>query len=264
MIEEATAGRTPSADRFRDMLRSGACLSGLHLRDVDLAGSAGYDLRLAECVFRGVSFAGTDWPGLRAQRCRFIDCRFANANLVDGVFAHCRFFDAESGQGGDFSGARLGSATFERCDLSRSRFVGADLFNVAMVGINGVGIEMRGARFRGAGRITGCALAYADLREALLARCELTENDLRHALLDHADLREASLVGSDLNGVTLRGTQLAGADLRGAILGSAFDLRTVDLTGVLINEGQMRSLLDHCDLVICPDGEPVGDRDGVL
>ncbi len=244
-----------SADRFRDLLQPGARLSGIRLCGADLSGSAGYDLVLEGCILRDVSLAGADWPGLRARCCRFIKCRFANANLAGGVFEQCRFFDADSGLGGDFSGVRLGGTLFERSDLSCSRFVDADMFNVAMVDVNGVGVEMRGARFRGAGRITGSALSYADLREADLARCELSDDDLRHALLDRADLREASLVGSDLNGVTLERAQLVGADLRGALLGDAFDLRVVDLTGALINESQMRSLLDHCDLVICPDGE---------
>ncbi|HEY2553920.1 MAG TPA: pentapeptide repeat-containing protein [Candidatus Cybelea sp.] len=99
------------------------------------------------------------------------------------------------------------------CDFGARDLHGADLRNVAYVGVDLSGANLRNADLRGA-KLVGVDFSHADLRGANLQNARLTGVDL-----DGAQLSGAIFTGAVLTGINLRGVLdgLGSADARGLL-----------------------------------------------
>jgi uncharacterized protein YjbI with pentapeptide repeats len=99
------------------------------------------------------------------------------------------------------------------CDFGGRDLHGADLSNVAYVGVDLSRADLRNANLRGA-KLVGVDFSHADLRGANLQNSRLTGVDLNGAQISGATFTGAVLTGIDLRGV-LNG--LASTDARGLL-----------------------------------------------
>lgn len=240
------------ADEARRRLAEIGLLAGCTLVDADLAELEAHAPVLRDCRLVDVSLRGAALAGLRCSGTHFLRCRFDSADLAGGELTGCAFFDAETEQGCTFARATLRFTTFADCTLDRCVFEEADLANATIRGSRALGASFVKVSFGGGGKMTGCLLRYADLRDANLAQCDLTGNDFEWANLERASLRAATLRDSTLNRAALRRADFRGADLRNANLGG-FDPRALDARGAILFEGQARQVLENMELIVLPD-----------
>ena len=97
--------------------------------------------------------------------------------------------------------------------------------------------------------INDCNMSYADFRGANFNDCDLSSNRLSHSVLDHTSFENALLNDCDFHAVTADGLSTKGADLRDAQI-TGLDIRTIDMTGVRINDYQQRTLLEAIGLIV--------------
>ena len=138
------------------------------------------------------------------------DLRRANLTNADLRGAHLATAEVSAG---DLSGAHLAAANLTDTALTGADLTGADLNDAKLTAA-----KLTAARLRA--NLTGARLEHADLR-----RADLTSADLTGADLTDSDLTNANLTNADLANANLEGAALYGADL-----GTAKNLRDLNLT----------------------------------
>jgi uncharacterized protein YjbI with pentapeptide repeats len=223
------------ADLARADLSRADC-TGVRFNGVNLAGAV---LEGADCS--GASFHGARLDEVKAARGSFEKARFTRATarmaiFCEAVLAQAKLSDADFSQS-DLSGASLEEAgayplvargakmdklraadavfwacnfqdstaqksVWERADLRRTDFSGADLTGGQFAKARMQGVNLRSARLRSA-RLAGAVLRNADLRDA----------DLFESSFANADAGEATLLGSNAFDVDFTGCKLDGSDI---------------------------------------------------
>ena len=135
---------------------------------------------LFQCVFDSCDFTNARLNGVSAKSCAFLSCRFKNTGIFATTFEDCKmtgsdFTDSECGIatiiGGDWSYTNLRKQSFQKMDLSNTRFFGAELSKCSF---------------------NQCNLQYCDFREAIAHETSFYKSDLRHASLESFSILDAS------------------------------------------------------------------------
>jgi uncharacterized protein YjbI with pentapeptide repeats len=134
---------------------------------------------------------------------------FAHKNLSRAEFRDCQLLRV------NFSYSSFIDAIFVGCNLTSSKFKGAELMNIHASNIN----------------FNCCDLSYTNLIEADLRGSFLNHTSFNSAVLDDANLSNASLHFADFEDANLERADLRNAKLDGASLKSC-NLYKINLTGV--------------------------------
>ena len=226
-------------------------------RDLRFARLDRADLRQADLTgasLDGASLRGTD---LRGARLGCVDP--AALQQPDGrQKAGCT-----TGQGGDFSAARLGGASLTGADLSGARLdeaslEGADLSRGLMTGATFERSKLQRADLSGAS-LAGASFLQANLQGAVLTGAGLQMADFSGANLQGASLTSAQLAGAalreaDLEGAELQKAKLYGADMRGARLAAA-DLAGAAVWRTVPPAGEAVALADIANVALKAPGK---------
>jgi uncharacterized protein YjbI with pentapeptide repeats len=177
-------------------------------------------IRRAVAVASAVAFVGTTLAGCGGNggKAATASCgeRLAAAVKQAGI----GFVDLS---GCDLSGRKLADLNMYHWDLSRARFVGADLTYAHLDSADFSGADLSGAD------LTGATLVLTKVRGATFDR----------AVLDDAKLSRVDLAGATLTGVSLKTAQLSQVSIAGGSLQDV-DLAGASLTGVDLTEAQLR------------------------
>lgn len=184
---KAWAGRDLSGLVLRDIDLAGADLRGCRMIGTDCTRADLREARLDHAVLQGARFDGARMAGASLAGAAITDCRFDHAELAEAGFGRARFRDLI-----DFAEADLENADFRASTLS-----GLMMFE---------GSRMAGAVFAG-------------------LRClPWIESPTSTLLCDGADARRIDLTGIKAN------LSCEGADFREAILvGASLDFRPMEL-----------------------------------
>jgi len=176
-------------------------------------------------------------------------------------FDHCVFFDLDEGNGTDFSFANLREASFLNCNLSASKFVGADMYDVTINDCKANGSDFSTATFtRTYGRRQ--QVTRANLQSTIfddcnfsgvnLENCDLISSSFQHADLSSAHLVEADLGECDLTGAQVLRANFERADLRGARL-EGFSIGLLSgYDGMKISQDEQQTILVHMGIKVYP------------
>jgi uncharacterized protein YjbI with pentapeptide repeats len=127
----------------------------------------------------------------------FADCSAVPAPGVD--WSRC-FLEESNFTDGDLTNAVLVDTRFQRADLSRTLFDGADIRDAKFVDADLVGASFIGANLR-----------KADMTKANLEGANLSQANLRRTRLFRANLRGANFTGARLDQTDLHNADLSGA-----------------------------------------------------
>jgi uncharacterized protein YjbI with pentapeptide repeats len=143
--------------------------------------------------------------------------------------------------------------------LTRPSFVGADLEEYDLKGVDLFGADLEKANLRdadlGGAKLRGAFLRAANLYKAQMQGADLRDADLRWAFLRRAKLQWADLQGADLQEALLHYADLRGADLQDAEMQRA-KLDGSDISGANFKDAKN---LDSASLDLafyCQDNPP--------
>jgi len=253
---------SPSHDEIIECLAHDGGLDGVELSDFKF-GRLGAD---TEYFFRNCTLKNTRIKdvALRAshwQDCDFVNCEFVSCNLREAVFENCQFFSIDTVEGGAFRFCNLESACFKSCDLSLSKLLGCDAYDVEFADCKMVGFRVENTGFarefglikRNSATFSGCNMADAGLNKTDFSTCVFKDCDLSDVDLSHAALRSSEMTQCNLHGAELRACSLSGSDLRGSVL-DGFDLNIIkDYRGMQISAGQQHVLLNSIGIDVFPE-----------
>ena len=204
------------------------------------------DAIFQRCTFLNTRFVETDLEDTLFENCVFKECGFPRAKIRGALFKDCLFFDTESKTGADFSYAHMREVTFQRCNLSTSRFRATNLYEARFEDCMAQGCTFEKATFSHAigGKTThidtrlhmqGTNFDYADfsnlsMESCIASDCSFRESNLRNCDFKDADLTLSDLSGADTKGASFDGTDLRGSNLKGLMLGqlNSFDLMKIE------------------------------------
>lgn len=169
-------------DPAPDAIENGASWYGMSADSSLSVPERGYDLELAECVWRDVDASS---------------CRLSGFSCRDVLFERC-----------DLSGAVLDSAA-----LNRVRFVGCRLTGVAFSGceLSDVVIENGTANLA---NFRASTSTFLHIRDAAMTGADLSGATLRHSAFLDCDLSGIDLSAARIHGLSLHGSTLD--SIRGA------------------------------------------------
>ncbi|GLQ15841.1 pentapeptide repeat-containing protein [Maritalea porphyrae] len=250
-----------SQEQLDDLLREGSPLEDAIIDALEFELDALEELSATNVRFINCRWVEADFSAARFVDCQFAGCSFSRGQLGDVTFVRCNFFDSGEGDGTDFTYAEMREAAFENCNLSSSRFVGADMFDVSIKDSKANGADFDQATFTRtygrAQRVTRATMtstifddanmAGLDLENCNLAKSSFVRADLSSTIFVEADMSECDLAGAQLRRSNFDRTDLRGAQLEGMSLGllSGYD-------GMKISEDQQSSILAHLGIQVYP------------
>jgi uncharacterized protein YjbI with pentapeptide repeats len=276
-VNRVQASREINGGEFVGQNLTGHDLAGRIVRNVNFDHSILTGADLSQSVFIGCTFNAATLARARLKRAKFENCQF-NRVMLDGADAEGTVFCPDAGapdaagpafnhavlSGANFSGASLNNAilhdvqalktnfrnaklrgaSFDRCAIGGSLFVGADLTDAdfsmceearkvlppAAQGVVNFYKKIDPAtlasligqheRWLSSGGKDGrrLVLHVTDLARNRLRGRDLSGADLRQCKLDMACFEESRFIAADLRGSSLNGTVFRACDLRGARL----------------------------------------------
>lgn len=258
-------GWKPASSKVLNL--SGAQLSGAawpqawlekcSLNDADLSSADLREAKLKKAQLCRANLSGANLEQAVLTDAQLHEADLRGARLVRIVADGAEFCDADL-TGADFEGAQL-DGTLLNADLTRTRFVRADLYNAALDSATIDDTDFSGACLEEAD-LTGLDLRSAEFSGAVLIEAVLTRCRLDGQHMPGVNLRKANLSQADLSGSCLAHADLSEADLRGAGLAEIewerADLSGADLRNCSFHAGSSRSGL--VDSVIASEGTRTG------
>jgi fluoroquinolone resistance protein len=210
------------------------------------------DVTFTDCGFEQVTFQCEEMSECIFIDCQFRRCNFSSLKFQDCSFKNCQFYDGKTETGCVFKFATVTASQFEHCDLSMANFSRANLYRSGLLHCQAQGADLSqiSVESKIGGKISlfelslsHCNFAYSDFSGAQLQESSITDCRLIHSIFNDANLEGATLTDNELHGMNADRLVLRGADLRGSGL-DGLDVREIDMTGVTIDEGQQRVLLE--------------------
>ncbi|WDR05719.1 pentapeptide repeat-containing protein [Devosia rhodophyticola] len=245
---------------FDAAVRAGDFVEGHDLSAIDWRDLPSGDVRVRNCSLVAGDLLQGELNEADFEAVTFVDCRFGGAELTNARFSQCSFFDAERRLGCDFADAQMRGASFIDCNLSMSRFAGANLHAVHWQGCKGAGADFEDASFSRksgrtvsvAGRFVDCALDYVNFTRVCLDDCVFDGSSLRQADFKRCSMVGASLQRADLIGAVFDQARLDNGDLRGAVL-TGFDITGLEgFAGIKLNDSQLGAVVGPLGVRVFP------------
>lgn len=246
---------------FEEAIRSGDIVEGQDLSAIDWRELPAERIVVRNCSLSGADLMEAGLDEVQFQDTTFLDCRFRGAELINAKFSQCSFFDADRRTGCDFADVQLRGASFVNCNVSMSRFAGANLHAVFWQGCKASGADFEDASFTRksgrtsvvAGKFVDCALDYANFARTCLDDCDFTGSSLRQADFKRARLNGTCFQRADLTEAIVDDAQFDKADLRAATL-TGFDVTTIkSFAGIKVNQSQLGGLVGPLGIRVFPD-----------
>jgi len=246
---------------LNELLQDNARLYDIEISGLEFDPEQLEELIAEKVTFRNCRWVECDFTGARFKDCHFVDCQFLSSLMGEVTFDSCVFFDAASGTSVDFSFANLRESKFLNCNLSASRFVGADLYDVTIKDCKVSGSDFGTATFsRKFGRAQ--TITRASLQSSIFDDCNLSNLDLegcnlvcssfRHADLSSAILTEADMGECDLSNAQILRANFERTDLRGAQL-EGFSIGLLSgFEGIRISASEQQTILVHLGIRVSP------------
>jgi fluoroquinolone resistance protein len=241
--------------------RDGGCsdcdLSGFDFEDLANSDNLTFaNCKLSKTTLRGDALSSSKW-----ENCTFLECQFVGTQLRDSVFLRCSFFDADQTTGSQFRFCDIVRACFVECNLSLSKLLRCDAFEVVFRDcmMRGIVFEATtfhhkiGAKFFNKAIFERCRLTDATLASLNLTGSEWRECDLTDANLSETRFVNAELCECDLTGADVEDADFSGADLRKSRL-SGFSL--TDIAGyasMRVSAREQHHLLQSLGIEVWPD-----------
>ncbi len=188
---------------------------------LDLRGINGRGADLADGHFERAGFASAHLPSCRCTGTRLARVTFADVELNEAVFCDADLRAADL-RGARLAGARIAGCCLEEAELDRADLSGAhfevsprtgkpsELGRVRWREVNGIEVDLRGAKFSPGSEFQQCDLRAAWFSDQTLNG--LIAND--RVVFDRAHFERADLCSAQLQTASFQGTFLGAARMR--------------------------------------------------